>query len=48
VQLRTAGIGESLLETKLQPIFDRHGPLGIAFCAHAGHVDCRLSSPAAS
>jgi len=46
VQLRTAGIGESILETKLQPLFDRHGPnLGIAFCAHAGHVDCRLSSP---
>jgi nicotinamide-nucleotide amidase len=46
VQLRTAGIGESLLETKLQPVFDRHGPaLGVAFCAHAGHVDCRLSSP---
>jgi nicotinamide-nucleotide amidase len=46
VQIRTAGIGESLLETKLQPIFDRAGPaLSIAFCAHAGHVDCRLSSP---
>jgi nicotinamide-nucleotide amidase len=46
IQIRTAGIGESLLETKLQPIFDRQGPaLGIAFCAHAGHVDCRLSSP---
>jgi nicotinamide-nucleotide amidase len=46
VQLRTAGIGESLLETKLQPVFDRHAPaLGIAFCAHSGHVDCRLSSP---
>jgi nicotinamide-nucleotide amidase len=46
VQLRTAGVGESLLETRLQPIFDRHeGRLGIAFCAHAGHVDCRLSSP---
>ena len=47
VQLRTSGIGESLLETKLQPIFERHGPgLGVAFCAHSGHVDCRLSSPA--
>jgi nicotinamide-nucleotide amidase len=47
VQLRTAGIGESMLETKLQPIFDRFGPaLGVAFCAHSGHVDCRLSSPA--
>lgn len=46
VQLRTAGIGESLLETKLQPVFDRFGPvLGVAFCAHSGHVDCRLSSP---
>jgi nicotinamide-nucleotide amidase len=46
VQLRTAGIGESMLETKLQPAFDRHGTrLGVAFCAHSGHVDCRLSSP---
>jgi len=46
VQLRTAGIGESLLETRLQPVFDRHAKaLGAAFCAHAGHVDCRLSSP---
>src|ERR1019366_2208450 len=46
VQLRSAGIGESLLETRLQPVFDRHGAaLSVAFCAHAGHVDCRLSSP---
>jgi nicotinamide-nucleotide amidase len=46
VQIRTAGIGESMLETRLQPVFDRHGPsLGVAFCAHSGHVDCRLSSP---
>jgi len=46
VQLRTAGIGESLLETRLQAVLGRHGPrLGIAFCAHSGHVDCRLSSP---
>jgi len=46
VQLRTAGIGESMVETRLQPIFDRLGPkLGVAFCAHSGHVDCRLSSP---
>jgi len=46
VQIRAAGIGESALEAKLQPIFDRHGDaLGIAFCAHTGHVDCRLSSP---
>lgn len=46
VQIRSAGIGESALETKLQPLFDRHGDaLTIAFCAHQGQVDCRLSSP---
>jgi nicotinamide-nucleotide amidase len=46
VQIRTSGIGESALEAKLQPLFDRYGDaLGIAFCAHTGHVDCRLSSP---
>ncbi len=46
VQLRTAGIGESALETKLQPIFDRFGAaLSVAFCAHQGAVDCRVSSP---
>jgi nicotinamide-nucleotide amidase len=46
VQLRTAGVGESALETKLQPIFDRAGDgLSVAFCAHQGAVDCRVSSP---
>ncbi len=46
VQLRTAGVGESLLETRLQPVFDRYGEtLSVAFCAHTGAVDCRLSSP---
>ena len=46
VQIRTSGICESALETQLQPIFDRHGSaLSIAFCAHQGQVDCRLSSP---
>ncbi|HWA08643.1 MAG TPA: CinA family nicotinamide mononucleotide deamidase-related protein [Opitutaceae bacterium] len=46
VQIRTAGVGESLLETKLQPIFDLAGPeLSVAFCAHQGQVDCRVSSP---
>jgi nicotinamide-nucleotide amidase len=45
VQFRTAGVGESLLETKLQPIFDRYGDaLSVAFCAHQGQVDCRLSA----
>jgi nicotinamide-nucleotide amidase len=46
VQLRTAGIGESALETRLQPIFDQYGAaLSVAFCAHQGAVDCRVSSP---
>jgi len=46
LQLRTAGVGESALETKLQPIFDRAGDaLGIAYCAHQWQVDVRLSSP---
>ncbi len=46
VQIRTAGVGESLLETRLQPIFDRFGDaLSVAFCAHTGAVDCRVSSP---
>jgi nicotinamide-nucleotide amidase len=45
VQIRTAGVGESALETKLQPVFDRYGhALSVAFCAHQGMVDCRVSS----
>ncbi len=46
VQICTAGVGESALETKLQPVFDGYGEaLQVAFCAHQGQVDCRLSSP---
>ena len=46
VQLRSAGIGESALETRLQPIFDRFGEkLSVSYCAHQGAVDCRVSSP---
>jgi nicotinamide-nucleotide amidase len=46
VQLRTAGVGESALETKLQSIFDRAGAgLSVAYCAHQWRVDVRLSSP---
>ncbi len=46
VQIRTAGVGESALEVRLQPIFEKHGnALGIAFCAHQGQVDVRVSSP---
>ncbi|HWL14902.1 MAG TPA: CinA family nicotinamide mononucleotide deamidase-related protein [Opitutus sp.] len=47
VQIRTAGIGESALEMKLQPVFDRYGDaLNVAFCAHQGMVDCRVSARA--
>ena len=46
VQVRTAGIGESALEMRLQPIFERYGEaLSVAFCAHQGQVDVRVSSP---
>jgi nicotinamide-nucleotide amidase len=46
VQIRSAGVGESALEVKLQPIFDRYEEaLSIAFCAHQGQVDVRVSSP---
>lgn len=46
VQVRSAGVGESALEVKLQPVFDRYGDaLSIAFCAHQGQVDVRVSSP---
>ena len=45
IQIRSAGVGESALETMFQPVFDRHPGLGIAFCAHQWQVDCRLSSP---
>jgi nicotinamide-nucleotide amidase len=46
VQIRTAGVGESALEMRLRPVLEPHGSaLSIAFCAHAGQVDVRLSSP---
>jgi nicotinamide-nucleotide amidase len=46
VQVRSSGVGESALEVKLQPIFERYGDaLSIAFCAHQGQVDVRVSSP---
>ncbi len=46
VQIRTAGIGESMLETKLLPILEKWSQgLSVAYCAHPGQVDVRLSSP---
>lgn len=43
VQLRTAGIGESALETALQPLLDSAPYAAVAYCAHQGAVDVRLS-----
>ena len=45
VQIRTAGVGESRLETMFQPIFESNkDTVSVAFCAHEGQVDCRLSA----
>lgn len=46
LQLRTCGIGESALETLLGPVLYPHADLRVAWCAHEGMVDLRLS-PAA-
>ena len=45
IQIRSIGVGESSLETLFQCTFSRRPGLGIAFCAHQGQVDCRVSSP---
>lgn len=45
LQIRTMGIGESLLEEKLKPVLQEFPSLQIAFCAHQGLVDVRLSTP---
>ena len=45
VQVRTIGVGESALETMLQPLLSEYPNLGVAYCAHPGQVDVRFSSP---
>jgi len=44
LQLRTAGIGESALAEKVEPILAGIDSLVVGYCAHAGMVDLRLSS----
>lgn len=44
LQLRTIGVGESHLDEMLTPILEPHPELVVAFCAHQGFVDVRLSS----
>lgn len=45
LQIRTIGVGESALETQFLPIFTSHENLSVAYCAHQGQVDCRISFP---
>jgi len=44
LQLRTCGAGESAVEERLKPIFEKYEGLNVAFCVHFGMVDVRLSS----
>lgn len=44
IQLRTSGIGESGLEEKIRPVLERFPTVQVAYCAHAGMVDVRLST----
>ncbi|WOO41579.1 competence/damage-inducible protein A [Rubellicoccus peritrichatus] len=44
LQLRTIGVGESHLDEMLSPTFARYPELNVAYCAHNGLVDVRLSS----
>jgi len=43
LQIRTIGIGESTLEIQLQPILRRYPEVQVAYCAHKGQVDIRIS-----
>ena len=43
LQLRSFGVGESILENKLRPVLKSHPELKIGYCAHEGLVDLRLS-----
>lgn len=45
LQMRTIGVGESQLETDFQALFDAYEGLQVAYCAHQGQVDCRISFP---
>lgn len=44
VQVRTSGSGESSIEARLQGIIAAEPDLQVAYCAHYGIVDVRLSS----
>lgn len=44
ISFQTSGIGESSLELELDPLLKPHEDINVAFCAHYGTVDVRLSS----
>lgn len=44
-ELRTAGVGESILEHTLAPFREQHPEVEFAYCAFDGVVDVRLSLP---
>lgn len=44
LQIRTMGVGETQLEERLKPVLDDYPALQIAYCAHQGMVDVRLST----
>ncbi len=44
LQIRTYGISESTLEEGLRPVLGRHPGLGVAYCAHQGLIDVRVSA----
>ncbi len=44
VQIRTAGLGESVVAEKLQPLIDLIPGVKAAYCLREGMVDCRLSA----
>ncbi len=46
IQLRTCGCGESSIEARIKPIVEAEPDLQVAYCAHYGIVDVRLSSRA--
>jgi len=43
IQLRSFGLGESMVNEALQPLFDEHPGLGVSYCVHEGVVDVRVS-----
>lgn len=43
LQLRVYGLGESLVEDRIQSALAPHPGIGLAFCAHHGLIDVRIS-----